>query len=397
MAPTTQGLARLDEAVAKFDGGRLSETERAKLTIEDRALFIYTSGTTGLPKAANINHYRLMLATHGFAGAMGVQPTDRMYDCLPLYHTNGGVLGTGAVLVGGGTTVIREKFSAREFWDDVVRWNCTMFFYIGELCRYLVTAPPSEAEKRHKIRLCCGNGMRPDVWGPFQARYHIPRILEFYAATEGNVAFFNFGSHPGAVGRLPVVPGAPLPIALVEFDIEKEQPVRGPDGFCVKCENGEIGEVIGQIINDPDKPANRFEGYADKEATEEDPARRVREGRRLVPHRRPDAPGRERLLLFHRPHRRHLPLEGRERRDLGSLRGDHRVPRRRRGERLRRARAGLRRQGRHGRGGRRQQARPEKMRDYLSANLPEYAQPLFLRIKKGSTSPAPSSSASWTW
>jgi hypothetical protein len=36
------GLARIDEAVAKFDGGRLSETERAKLTIEPR-LFIYTS------------------------------------------------------------------------------------------------------------------------------------------------------------------------------------------------------------------------------------------------------------------------------------------------------------------------------------------------------------------
>ena len=178
------------------------------------------------------------------------------------------MLGTGAVLIGGGTTVIREKFSSREFWNDVVKWDCTMFFYIGELCRYLVTAPPSEAEKRHKIRLCCGNGMRPDVWGPFQARYHIPRILEFYAATEGNVAFFNFGSHPGAVGRLPWYLAHRFPIALVQFDIEKEQPVRGPDGFCIKCENNEIGEVIGQIINDPDKPANRFEGYADKEATE---------------------------------------------------------------------------------------------------------------------------------
>ena len=45
----------------------LADNERRALTIEDRALFIYTSGTTGLPKAANINHYRLMLATHAFA------------------------------------------------------------------------------------------------------------------------------------------------------------------------------------------------------------------------------------------------------------------------------------------------------------------------------------------
>jgi fatty-acyl-CoA synthase len=262
------GNPRIDEIIPTLDGGRLSDSERAKLSIEDRALYIYTSGTTGLPKAANINHYRLMLASHGFAGAMNTRPTDRMYDCLPMYHTNGGVLATGAVLVGGGCTVIRERFSSREFWNDVVKWNCTMFFYIGELCRYLVTAPPSEAEKRHKIRVCCGNGIRPDVWGPFQARYKIPQILEFYAATEGNVAFFNFSGEPGAVGRLPWYLAHRFPIATVEFDIDKEQPVRGPDGFCVKATPNTIGEVIGRILNDPDKPANRFEGYADKESTD---------------------------------------------------------------------------------------------------------------------------------
>jgi fatty-acyl-CoA synthase len=262
------GHDRIDTVVSGLDGGALPAEQRPALSINDHALFIYTSGTTGLPKAANINHYRLMLAAHGFAGAMGTKSTDRMYDCLPMYHSNGGIVATGAMLIAGGTVVIRERFSAREFWDDVVRWNCTMFFYIGELCRYLVTAPPSEAEKRHKIRLCCGNGMRPDVWGPFQARYHIPQIIEFYAATEGNVAVFNFDSKPGAVGRLPWYLAHRFPIAIVKFDIEREEPVRGPDGFCIRCKPGEVGEVIGRILNDPSKPSARFEGYADKSATE---------------------------------------------------------------------------------------------------------------------------------
>ena len=72
-----------------------------------------------------------------------------MYDCLPLYHTAGGLVATGAVLLNGGSVVIREKFSAREFWDDVVRWECTLFQYIGELCRYLVNSPPqSERDPR---------------------------------------------------------------------------------------------------------------------------------------------------------------------------------------------------------------------------------------------------------
>src|SRR5262249_7055093 len=85
-------LPRIDIDVMTRSPDRLAEDERCPLTIEDRALYIYTSGTTGMPKPANINHYRLMLASHGFAGIMNTQPTDVSYDCLPMYHTVGGVV-----------------------------------------------------------------------------------------------------------------------------------------------------------------------------------------------------------------------------------------------------------------------------------------------------------------
>src|SRR5690348_9062366 len=163
-------LPRIDLAVAQLDGGPLSAAERRPLTIEDDALFIYTSGTTGMPKAARINHYRLMLASVGFAGVMGARASDRMYDCLPMYHTTGGVVATGALLVKGGSVVIRESFSASAFWDDVVRHDCTIFQYVGELCRYLLHPAPRPDEAKHRLRLACGNGLRPDVWSAFQER-----------------------------------------------------------------------------------------------------------------------------------------------------------------------------------------------------------------------------------
>ena len=189
----------------------LADGERRALTIEDRALFIYTSGTTGLPKAANINHYRLMLATHAFAAVMNTRASDRMYDCLPLYHTAGGVLATGALLLKGGSVVIRERFSAREFWDDVVRCECTLLQYIGEFCRYLVNSPPHPKEREHKLRLACGNGLRPDVWAEFKQRFRIPQIIEFYAATEGNVTHLQL-RRQGRRGRpRALVPRASFP------------------------------------------------------------------------------------------------------------------------------------------------------------------------------------------
>src|SRR5205085_7384189 len=133
---------RIDGAVAAYDGSSLREEEGPPVTLADRALCIYTSGTTGLPKAANISHHRLVAWTHWFAGLMDVQPDDRMYDCLPMYHSIGGVVAPGSVLVGGGSVVIREKFSAHAFWPDIAETGCTLFQYIGELCRYLVQSPP---------------------------------------------------------------------------------------------------------------------------------------------------------------------------------------------------------------------------------------------------------------
>jgi fatty-acyl-CoA synthase len=254
--------ARLDPEIDALPGGRLAPSERPALTIEDHALYIYTSGTTGLPKAANINHYRVMLASSAFAGVMDTRPTDRMYDCLPMYHTVGGLVATGAVLLNGGSVVIREKFSAREFWDDVVRHECTLFQYIGELCRYLVHSPPNQNETRHRLRLACGNGLRPDLWPEFKTRFRIPHILEFYGATEGNVNIFNFEGKEGAVGRVPWFVAHRFPIAVVRFDVARQQPVRNAGGFCERCDADEPGEVIGRIVNDPERPGNRFEGYA---------------------------------------------------------------------------------------------------------------------------------------
>jgi fatty-acyl-CoA synthase len=255
-------FARIDREVDGLPGDDLAAADRRPLNIEDRALYIYTSGTTGLPKAANMNHYRVMLASHAFAGVMDTRASDRMYDCLPLYHTAGGLVATGALLLRGGSVVIREKFSAREFWDDIVRWDCTCFQYIGELCRYLINSPPHPQERAHHLRLACGNGLRSDVWPQFKERFKIPKIIEFYAATEGNVSLFNFEGKEGAVGRLPWWMAARFPTKVVRFDVERQQPIRDAQGFCIECEPDEPGEVIGKIMKDASKPGQRFEGYA---------------------------------------------------------------------------------------------------------------------------------------
>jgi fatty-acyl-CoA synthase len=256
-------------------GGMLNSSGFRAPSIRDRALYIYTSGTTGLPKAASVSHYRLMQWTRWFAGLIDPQPSDRMYNCLPMYHSVGGVVATGAALLGGGSVLIRERFSASRFWDDIAEWDCTLFQYIGELCRYLVNTAPHPRETQHKLRLCCGNGLRPDVWEPFQERFHIPRILEFYAATEGPFSLFNCEGKPGAIGKIPPFLAHRFPVALIKFDIEAGEPVRNDDGFCVRCAADEPGEAIGQLPGDRATLRGQFEGYTDKVASEQKLLRNV--------------------------------------------------------------------------------------------------------------------------
>ena len=238
---------------------------REDMTGRDTALFIYTSGTTGLPKAARITHVRAQLYMRGFAGATGATETDRIYVALPLYHATGGLCGLGAALMNGGSVVIRKKFSASHFWQEVTEEACTMFVYIGELGRYLVNQEPGEFDTAHKIRLAFGNGLRGDVWADLKTRFAIPDVLEFYGSTEGNVSMFNFDGQVGAIGRAPKYLRKRFNIRLVQFDVEAEAPIRSPSGFCIEAGPGQIGECIGQIGLDA---RSEFTGYVDKAASD---------------------------------------------------------------------------------------------------------------------------------
>src|ERR1700733_3904426 len=261
-----QDLA-LDPILAKTSAAPLAAHEYAPPTLDATALYIYTSGTTGLPKAAKVTHYRLLRWSLWFAGLMDTGPRDRMYNCLPLYHSVGGVVAVGAVLAGGGTVVIRPRFSASDFWQDVRDERCTLFQYIGELCRYLVNAPHQDHETAHALRIACGNGLWPEVWEPFQSRFKIPRILEYYASTEGNFSLYNLEGRPGAIGKIPSFLAHRLPVALLRFDVDKGEPLRNGEGFCERCGPDEVGEAVGLIPGAGKELAGRFEGYADAEAS----------------------------------------------------------------------------------------------------------------------------------
>jgi fatty-acyl-CoA synthase len=260
------GCENLDAALTAHSGAALPADSRADLFCRDKALYIYTSGTTGLPKAANISHMRLLHIMSAFQGAVNAGPNDRMYNVLPLYHSSGGICALGPPFLSGGSMVIRSRFSATGFWDDCKRYKPTVFQYIGELCRYLLNTPEHPDERAHNLKIAIGNGLRPEIWPKFQARFGIPHIMEFYGATEGNVGMINYDGKVGAIGRVPWYARNIQKIRLVRYDLQNGVAMRGPDGLCIETASGEIGEAIGKI--DPNDPRARFDGYTSTQETE---------------------------------------------------------------------------------------------------------------------------------
>uniref|UniRef100_A0A8C2EHI2 Long-chain-fatty-acid--CoA ligase n=1 Tax=Cyprinus carpio TaxID=7962 RepID=A0A8C2EHI2_CYPCA len=209
----------------------------------DRLFYIYTSGTTGLPKAAIVVHSRYYrIAAFGYH-SFRMRPDDVIYDCLPLYHSAGNIMGVGQCLIHGLTVVVKKKFSASRFWEDCIKHNCTVVQYIGEICRYLLS----------------------HVWEAFMERFGVKQIGEFYGATECNCSIANMDGKVGACGfNSRILPNV-YPIRLVKVNEETMELVRDKQGLCVPCQPGEPGLLVGRI--NQEDPLRRFDGYASQDAT----------------------------------------------------------------------------------------------------------------------------------
>ncbi len=230
----------------------------AAVLAKDKAFYIFTSGTTGMPKASVMTHYRWLRALAGF-GALGMRLTSRdtLYCCLPLYHNNALTVALSSVLNSGATLALGRSFSASKFWDEVIRYDATAFVYIGEICTYLLNQPPRAVDRQHKVRVICGNGLRPAIWDQFTERFGIERICEFYAASEGNTAFVNVFNVDKTTGI------CPSPVAFVEYDPDTGEPARGADGRVRKVRRGEPGLLLSKVSS-----FQPFDGYTDPKASE---------------------------------------------------------------------------------------------------------------------------------
>ncbi|CAC5393600.1 unnamed protein product [Mytilus coruscus] len=233
-----------DSLMMQSSPADISTTVRSHIDMYSPACYLFTSGTTGLPKAAialqgKLSQWALLFRS------IDVKQDDVIYDVLPFYHGVGltGMLSAAAV---GCSIVIRKKFSAHNFWADCRKYKVTIVQYIGELCRYVLAVPEDSKDGIHNVQSFIGNGLRQDIWTLLQKRFKIPKIIEFFGASEGTSAVINLCNRPGAVGRISPLMNRldPAPKFLVKYDVVTATPLRDKSGRCIKVQIGEPGLFI---------------------------------------------------------------------------------------------------------------------------------------------------------
>jgi fatty-acyl-CoA synthase len=258
-APTATTALTIDDLERFAQGAPATNPASASaVQARDAAFYIFTSGTTGYPKASVMTHRRWLAALAAFGGlGLRLKSSDTLYSCLPLYHNNALTVAVSSVINSGATLALGKSFSATRFWDEAIAGQATAFIYIGEICRYLLNQPPKQTDRKHKVRLIAGNGLRPEIWDEFTERFGIARVCEFYASSEGNGAFINIFNVPRTTGI------SPLPLAYVQYDPDTGAPLRDDNGRVRRVPAGQPGLLLS--------PVNRlqpFDGYTDQESTE---------------------------------------------------------------------------------------------------------------------------------
>lgn len=238
---------------------RENPTTTKAVTLADRFANVFTSGTTGMPKASIQTHLKWYVCKLWYGNInMGLDSNDVMYVPIPFFHTNALIVAWPSAASTGAAMAIRRKLSISNFWKDVFKYDVSAFIYIGEICRYLMNKPQASTDHQHRIRKIVGNGLRPDIWKAFKQRFNIPEVYELYGASDSFVSFTNVFNLDCTIGL------CRADYAIVQYDVDQDEPYRNEAGFMEKVSPGEAGLLLGRLTEEVHLP-----GYVNRSRNQE--------------------------------------------------------------------------------------------------------------------------------
>jgi crotonobetaine/carnitine-CoA ligase len=191
----------------------------------DVAGILYTSGTTG-PSKGVMAPWAHMLATFQQPQWEHFGQDDHRYSPFPMYHMSGKGSVYGAALCGA-QVVLKEKWSATDFWADIRKYGCTFTWLVGGMPALLYSAPEQPDDADNPLQYALMAPVLPE-YRDFERRFGV-KLATAYGMTELS---------------MPVITPWDIPNARTCGRARAGYQVRVVDSRDVPVPDGEFGEFI---------------------------------------------------------------------------------------------------------------------------------------------------------
>ncbi len=173
------------------------------VSYRDTACIMYTSGTTGPSKGVLMPHAHIYLFGLGTIEHMQLAEEDTFYIVLPLFHANGLFMQLYATLIAGASAVIKRRFSASEWLEDVRKYEATVTNMLGVVSAFVLNQPVTEHDRDHRLRAIGVAPNSPELDGAFKERFGVREVFGLYGMTEVNIPLYTRAgiARPGSCGK----------------------------------------------------------------------------------------------------------------------------------------------------------------------------------------------------